>query len=77
MAKPTNDLGDEQLREGITTGEYKGRDALIADEILRRRHEERARAGRYRFGRLGAMVAAVWLWITVRMKARRNNLFKQ
>jgi hypothetical protein len=32
MAKPTTDLSDDQLSEGIKTGEDEGRDALIAAE---------------------------------------------
>lgn len=62
MTKPTDDLSDNQLRQRIIKGDYEGRDALIADEILRRRHEERARSGKYRFGRVGAAIAALWLY---------------
>jgi hypothetical protein len=36
-AEATDDLSDEQLHHRLTTGEYQGRDALIAEEILRRR----------------------------------------
>jgi len=72
MAKPTADLTDDQLRQGLKDGEYDGRDALIAAEILQRRHEERARSGQYRFGTLGAMVAAFWLWLTVRLRLRKR-----
>lgn len=72
MAKPTDDLSDDQLRQGIISGEYEGRDALIADEILRRRHEERARSGKYRFGRVGATIAAFWLWLTVKLRLRKK-----
>ena len=72
MAKPTNDLSDDQLREGINNGAYEGRDALIAAEILQRRHEERARSGKYRLGKIGAMVAAFWLWLTVRLRLRNK-----
>ena len=40
MAKPTNDLSDDQLSaRGIANGEYEGREALIASEILQRRHD--------------------------------------
>ena len=70
MAKPTNDLSDDQLREGIKNGAYEGRDALIAAEILQRRHEERARSGKYRLGAIGAKIAALWLWLTVRLRLR-------
>lgn len=74
MAKPTNDLSDDQLSaRGIANGEYEGREALIAAEILQRRHEERARSGGYRFGRIGAMAAAVWLWLTVRLRLRKKT----
>jgi hypothetical protein len=72
MAKPTADLTDDQLRQGLKDGEYDGRDALIAAEILQRRHEERARSGQYRLGMLGAMVAAFWLWLTVRLRVRKK-----
>jgi hypothetical protein len=74
MAKPTNDLSDDQLRQGIKNGDYEGRDALIAAEILQRRHEERARSGKYRLGTIGAMVAALWLWLTVRLRLRNKTL---
>jgi hypothetical protein len=73
MTKPTDELSDDQLRQGIISGEYEGRDALIADEILRRRHEERARSGKYRFGRVGAAIAAFWLWLTVRLRLRKEK----
>jgi hypothetical protein len=73
MAKPTTDLSDDQLSEGIKNGEYEGRDALIAAEILQRRHEERSRSGGYRFGKVGAMVAAFWLWLTVRLRLRNKR----
>jgi hypothetical protein len=62
MPKPSNDLTDKQLHEGLASGEFQGRDALVAEEIIRRRHEERVRAGGYRFGRLGGAVAALWVW---------------
>jgi hypothetical protein len=64
MAKPADDLSDDQLREGIATGEYEGRGALIAGEILQRRHEERVRSAKYRLGAIGAAVASLWLWLT-------------
>ena len=34
MPKPSDDLTDEQIHQGLTTGEYQGRDALVAEEIL-------------------------------------------
>ena len=71
MPKPSVDLSDEKLHLGLATGEYEGRDALVAQEILRRRHEERARRGGYRFGFIGAWTAAFWLWIKVRLKPAR------
>jgi hypothetical protein len=71
MPKPSDDLSDEQLHHGLATGEYEGRDALVAEEILRRRHEERARTGAYRLGFIGAWAAAFWLWIKVRLNPRR------
>ena len=70
MPKPSDDLSDEILHQGLATGEYEGRDALVAEEILRRRHEERARTGAYRLGLIGAWAAAFWLWIKLRLKPR-------
>jgi len=70
MPKPSEDLSDETLYQGLATGEYEGRDALVAEEILRRRHQERARSGRYRLGFVGAWAAAFWLWIKLRLKPR-------
>jgi hypothetical protein len=70
MSKPTDDLSDENLHQGLATGEYEGRDALVAQEILRRRHEERARTGSYRLGLVGAWAAAFWLWIKLGLKPR-------
>jgi hypothetical protein len=67
MPKPSDDLSDDRLHQGLATGEFQGRDALIAEEILRRRHEERARRGRYKFGWLGAIAAALWLWMKLRL----------
>jgi hypothetical protein len=55
MPKPSNDLTDKQLHEGLANGEFQGRDALVAEEIIRRRHSERVRAGGYRFGWLGVL----------------------
>jgi hypothetical protein len=69
MPKPTLDLTDEQLQQGILSGEFSGRDALIAEEILRRRHEERASSGQYKLGWLGAIAAAFWLWILRRLRS--------
>ena len=57
MPKPSDDLTDNQIHQGLTTGEYQGRDALVADEILRRRHEERSRSGKYRLGFVGCRFA--------------------
>ena len=37
MPKPSDDLSDAKLHLGLATGEYEGRDALVAQEILRRR----------------------------------------
>ena len=48
MAKPSDDLSDENLHRGLVTGEFQGRDALIAEEMLKRRHEGRTRDGRYK-----------------------------
>jgi hypothetical protein len=45
MPKPSDNLSDEQLHQGLGSGEFQGRDAQIAEEILRRRHEERAPPG--------------------------------
>jgi hypothetical protein len=73
MPKPSDDLSDEQIHQGLTTGEYQGRDALVAEEILRRRHEERSRTGKYRLGFVGAIVAAVVLWLKVRVRPRGNQ----
>ena len=63
MPKPTADLSDEQLHQGISSGDFSGRDAAVAEEILRRRHEERANSGQYKLGWLGAIAAAFWLWM--------------
>ena len=68
MAKPSDDLTDKQLQEGLASGEFKERDALIAQEILRRRHDERVRSGGYRLGWLGAALAALWLWVRFRIR---------
>ena len=72
MPKPSDDLSDDQLHQGLATGAYEGRDALVAQEILRRRHEERARTGKYRLGWIGAMAAALLLWIKFELRPRRN-----
>jgi hypothetical protein len=71
MAKPSPDDSDKQLQEGLASGTLEGRDALIAEEILKRRHEERAQSGGYKFGWLGAAIAAFWLWAKLRLR-RRN-----
>ncbi len=73
MPRPTDDLTDDQLRQGIKNGEYEGRDALVAGEILKRRHEQRARSGKYRLGAIGAVAAGIWLWLTVRLRLRKKN----
>jgi hypothetical protein len=70
MPKPSKDLSDEQLHQGLATGEFKDRDALVAEEILKRRHEERTLAGSYRLGWIGAVVAAIWLWTKLRLRRR-------
>ena len=71
MPKPSDNLSDEQLHQGLASGEFQGRDALIAEEILRRRHEERARTGRYRLGWLGAITAALGLWMKLRLRGKK------
>ena len=68
MAKPSDDLSDKQLHEGLASGEFKEREALIAQEILRRRHDERARSGHYSFGWLGTALASIWLWLKFRVQ---------
>jgi hypothetical protein len=70
MAKLSDDLKDEALHQGLATGQFQGRDAQIAEEILRRRHENRASGGQYKFGWLGAVAAALWLWM--KLSKRRN-----
>ena len=35
MARPTTDLSDHQLREGINNGAYEGWDAALIAEILK------------------------------------------
>lgn len=63
MPKPSDDLSDkapENMKE----------DALVAEKILRRRQEERARSGGYPLGLIGAWAAAFWLWIKLRLKPR-------
>jgi hypothetical protein len=68
MPKPTDELTDKQLHEGLARGEFQGRDALIAEEILRRRHEDRVTAGRYKFGWLGVVAAGLLLWMRLRLR---------
>lgn len=45
MTRPTDNLSDAQLKKGLGSGEFEGRDALIAEEILKRRHQENERMG--------------------------------
>jgi hypothetical protein len=73
VAKPSDELSDDDLHQGLASGEYKERDALIAEAILWRRHEERARTRKYWLGRIGAMVAASWLWIKVRLGRHKRR----
>ena len=73
MPKPSDDLTDEQLHQGLTTGEYQGRDALVAEELLRRRYEERSRTGKYRLGFVGAIIAAALLWLKVKFRPRKPS----
>jgi hypothetical protein len=72
MPKPSDNLSDEQLHQGLASGEFQGRDELVAEEMLRRRHEERARRGRYRLGWLGAITAALWLWMKLRFRRQKQ-----
>ena len=74
MAKPSDELSDDDLHQGLASGEYKEQDALIAKEILRRRHEERIRTGKHWLGRIGAVAAALLLWIKVRLGRRKDQL---
>jgi hypothetical protein len=66
MAKPTDDMSDQRLRDGLKTGEFEGRNELIAEEILRRRTEDRVRSGR--LGIIGALATAAWLWFRRRFR---------
>ena len=70
MPKPSADLTNEQLHQRLASGEYEGRDAMVAEEILRRRHEERASSGRYALGWLGVVAAALWLWMKLKLRRR-------
>ena len=73
MPKPSADLTDEQLHQGLTSGVFEGRDALVAEEILRRRHEERVSSGGYKLGWLGVVGAALWLWMRSKLRQRWNK----
>jgi hypothetical protein len=70
MPKPSTDLTDEQLHQGLASGEYEGRDASVAEEILRRRLDERASKGRYKLGWLGVLAASLWLWMKLKLRRR-------
>jgi hypothetical protein len=73
MSRPTDDLSDDQLTKGLASGEFAGRDALIAEEILKRRHSERTKGWVRKWGIIGAMAAAVSLWLKLRLKRARTK----
>jgi hypothetical protein len=56
MPKPSDELTDKQLHEALARGEFQGRDALIAQEILRRRHEDRATSADINSGGWGSQL---------------------
>ena len=43
MGNPSERHSDEELRQALADGTFKGRKAAVAEEILGRRNEERAR----------------------------------
>ena len=51
MGNPSERHSDEELRQALADGTFEGRKAAVAEEILRRRNEERARR----------VVSEVWL----------------
>ena len=72
MPRPTDDLSDAQLKKGLASGEFEGRDALIAEEILKRRHQENTRGWVTKLGTLGTVAAALMLWVKLRLRSRHK-----
>jgi hypothetical protein len=61
MAKPLEERSDEELERGLSEGEFGDKKAVIAQEILRRRHEAKAQELKRRYTWFGSILAALSL----------------
>jgi hypothetical protein len=61
MAKPLEERSAEELERGLSEGELGDKKAVIAQEILRRRHEAKAQELKRRYTWFGSILAALSL----------------
>ena len=59
MAKPLEERSDEELKRGLAEGEFGDKKAVIAQEILRRRHEAKAQELKRKYAWFGSILAAI------------------
>ena len=59
MAKPLEERSDEELKRGLAEGEFGDKKAVVAQEILRRRHEAKTEELKRKYTWFGSILAAV------------------
>jgi hypothetical protein len=61
MPADLSDLSDDELKQGLASGELSDRKALVAAELLRRRNESRAEQLRRKYKFVGGVLATLML----------------
>jgi hypothetical protein len=63
MAKPLDTQTDKELEQSLSQGDFSERKAAVAEEILRRRHDDKSETLKEKHGWFGALMAAFGLAI--------------
>jgi hypothetical protein len=59
MAKPLEERSDEELKRGLSEGEFGDKKAVVAQEILRRRQEVKTEELKRKYTWFGSILAAL------------------
>ena len=59
MAKPLEERSDEELKRGLSEGEFGDKKAVVAQEILRRRQEVKTEELKRKYTWVGSILAAL------------------
>jgi hypothetical protein len=63
MARPLEERSDEELKHGLAAGEFGDKKAVVAQEILRRRQEAKAKELKHKYTWFGSILAALSLML--------------